>query len=248
MVRLKYTLAILGFSLLNSLLFAQQTIMVGPFEKVIVSPYIRITFVEGAEEKVFIEKCAVDPSKLTVETNGQTLRIYLEGAKETPKWNTNTGKRYDDSNPMYFGTVVEATITYKNLKEVSLRGDEEQVFKGMLRTNDFRLKVYGNSEVVFEAVDMDQFRATLYGDNSLLVKAGNIASQQYTVYGVSTVDSRNIKSNTGKLTTYGEANYYVHASDEIKSTLFGEATLYYKGNPVVSKGMNFGDMRMSRLD
>jgi hypothetical protein len=248
MVRLKCTLALLGISLLNNLGFARQTIDVGAFEKVIISPYIRVTFVEGAEEKVFIEKCTVDPSKLTVETNGQTLRIYLEGAKETPKWNTNTSKWYDDSDPMYFGTVVEATITYTKLKEVSLRGDDVQVFKGLLRANDFRLKVYGNSEVVFESVDVHQFRATLYGDNSLLVKAGSIGSQHYTVYGVSTVDSRNIKSHTGKLTTYGEANYYVHASEEIKSTLFGEATLHYKGNPVVSKGMNFGDMRMARLD
>lgn len=248
MQRMSFTLAFLALFMVNSFLFAQKTVTVPSFEKVIVSPYIRVNFVEGPEEKVFIESCSVDPSKLVIESNNQTLRIYLEGAKETPKWNTTTGKKYNDSNPMYFGTVVEATITYKTLREVSLRGDEKQFFKGLLAENDFRLKVYGNSEVVFEKVDVEEFKATLYGDNSLLVKAGNIGSQHFTVYGVSTVDTREIKSSVGKLTTFGEANYYVYATDEIKSTLFGEATLFYKGNPVFSNGINVGGLHTTRLD
>ena len=247
MARLKYSLTIVASFLMLNLL-AQNSKIVDRFDKVIVSPYIQVNFVEGAEERVSIESCTVDPSKLYVEVNDQTLRIYLEGAKETPKWNTHTGKKYEDDGQLYYGTVVKATITYKRLEEVSLRGDEDQRFLGLLKAEDFRLKVYGNSEVMFDEVDMEKCHATFYGENSLVIKSGKITTQQYTVYGISRIECQEISSNSCKLTTYGEADYYVHASNEIKLTLFGEANLYYKGNPVISKGLNFGDMRIARLD
>lgn len=196
---------------------------------------------EGTEERVTIESCTVDPSKLFVEVNGQTLRIYLEGAKETPKWN-------DDDEHLYWGTVIKATVTYRRLAEVSLRGDEDQLFKGLLKAGSFRLKIYGNSEVIFEAVDLGDCHASLYGENTLVIKSGKIDKQHYTVYGTSTIDCKEITNYTSKLTTYGEADYYMNASNEIKLALFGEANLYYKGNPVISKSLKFGDMKVARLD
>jgi hypothetical protein len=247
MVHLKYALTMVASMVIHSLI-AQNSRIVDPFDKVIVSPYIEVVFVEGPEERVTIESCSVDPAKLFVEVNGQTLRIYLEGAKETPKWNPYSGKKYEDYEPLYVGTVVKATVTYKRLSEVSLRGDEDQVFRGLLKAKDFRLKVYGNSEVTFEEVEMDEYHATLYGDNTLAMKSGKIASQHFTVYGVSRIECKEITTNTSKLTTYGEADYYVNASDEIKMTLFGEANLYYKGNPIISRKLNFGEMSVVRLD
>jgi hypothetical protein len=94
---------------------------------------------------------------------------------------------------------------------------------------------------------MNECHATFYGENLLFIKSGKIAFQHYTVYGTSKIDCQEISNNKSNLTTYGEANYYVQASDEIKLTLFGEANLYYKGNPIISRGMNFGDMKVVRL-
>ena len=50
------------------------------FNKVIVSPYIQVTFVQGDKEGVAINDMIVDSSKLNVEVNNGTLRIYLDGA------------------------------------------------------------------------------------------------------------------------------------------------------------------------
>ncbi|MCU0403215.1 MAG: DUF2807 domain-containing protein [Chitinophagaceae bacterium] len=248
MARTTFTLTIMASILIHGLLFAQHSSLVDPFDKVIVSPYIQVDFVEGPQEMVTIGHCAVDPSKLFVEVNGRTLRIYLEGAKETPKWHSNSGNDYSEKDPIYQGTVVKATIVYKNLREVSLRGDEDQLFKGLLKAQDFRLKVYGNSDVIFERVEIEDYHASLYGENYLLIKSGKIASQNFTVYGVSTIDSRDMVCSNSKLTTYGEAEYYVHAEDEIRFSLFGEASLFYKGNPVIYKKLNVGDMRIARLN
>ena len=61
---------------------AQTTTALDHFDKVIISPHIEVTFIEGNEESVTIEKCIVDKGKLNIEVNNKTLRIYLDGAKE----------------------------------------------------------------------------------------------------------------------------------------------------------------------
>lgn len=57
--------------------FTQKTITVDNFDKVIISPFIQATFVEGNEEKVEIANCSVDDKLLNIEVNGSTLRIFL---------------------------------------------------------------------------------------------------------------------------------------------------------------------------
>src|ERR1700753_4149671 len=57
---------------------------VAHFHKVIVSPYIKVTFVQGDQESVTINNIIVDSSKLHVEVHGGTLRLYLDGAKDLP--------------------------------------------------------------------------------------------------------------------------------------------------------------------
>ena len=84
MLKLKFYLTILvvfGFKTT----FAQTTTAVNHFNKVIVSPHVQVTFIEGNEESVTIEKSTVSNDKINIEVNGKTLRIYLDGAKEITK-------------------------------------------------------------------------------------------------------------------------------------------------------------------
>src|SRR6266487_5932506 len=78
--------------LLTGIAATAQTKMVDHFTKVIVSPYIQVTFVEGDEESVTINKIKVDEKKLHIEVNNTTLRIYLEGAKDIPKYEKDHSK------------------------------------------------------------------------------------------------------------------------------------------------------------
>ena len=55
---------------------AQNTTHVDHFDKVVVSPNIEVTFIEGNEEKVTIEKSTVSDDKINIKVNGKTLRIY----------------------------------------------------------------------------------------------------------------------------------------------------------------------------
>ena len=227
---------------------AQTTIRVDHFDKVIVSPHIEVTFVEGDEEKVTIDNSTVAQDKINIAVHGKTLRIYLDDAKEVVK----TEKIYEDGKevkrPIYTGTVVSATVTYKKLGELSVRGEETIVCKSALKGDKFRLKIYGESEVYLNEVNLSELKTTIYGESSLIIKAGSVTEQRYTAYGESTVNSLNINSHKTKITAYGESNFQLNVSDEIKLSSYGEAVVDYKGNAAINKGLNFGEVRINKLD
>jgi hypothetical protein len=227
---------------------AQTTTAVSHFDKVIISPYIEVTFVEGNQESVTIERSTVDKEKINIEVNNKTLRVYLDDAKELTKNKKVYTNGYKEKQPIYKGTVVTATVTYKTMNELSVRGEETQVCKSLLTGDKFRLKIYGESNVILTQVDLGELHTTIYGETILEIKAGSIHHQRYTTYGESKINSLAVNSNTTRITAYGESNFQVNSSDEIKITAIGEAKLEYKGSAVVNKGLHIGEMQIAKLD
>ena len=228
--------------------FGQTTTNVKHFDKVIVSPHIEVVFVEGNEEKVTVEKSTVSDDKINIEVNGKTLRIYLDDAKEVEKTETVYENGNKVKHPIYKGTVVTATVMYKNLEELSVRGEETIVCQSLLKGEKFDLKIYGESEVYLNEVNLGKLKTILYGESILVIKAGSIKEQKYTAYGESKINSLAINNNTTKITAYGESNFQINASQEIKLTAFGESALAYKGNPTINKGINIGEVKINKVD
>ncbi len=234
--------------LVTTTALAQTTTQVNHFDKVIVSPHIQVTFVEGNEESVTIEKSTVDKEKIKMEVNNNTLRIYLEGAKEITKNKKSYDNGYKEKLPLYNGTVVTATITYKTLDNLSIRGEETIVCKSPLRGDKFNLKIYGESEVILNEVHLGELQTTLYGESLLEIKSGDIKNQRYTAYGESKVNSLGINGNTSRIIAYGEPDFRLNVADAIKITSYGDANLKYQGTPVITKGINIGDVNIDKID
>jgi hypothetical protein len=225
-----------------------QTTRVSQFNKIIISPHIQVTFVQGDEEKVSIEKSSVSNDKINIEVNGKTLRIYLDDAKEVTKNETVYEDGRETKRPIYKGTVVIATLTYNTLDELSVRGEEDMLCKSLLKGDEFRLKLYGETRMVLNKVSLGNLNTTIYGESSLEIKSGSITDQKYTAYGESKINSAGVAGNTAKLTAYGEAAFQVNVKDEIKITSFGNAKLKYKGNPTITKGLNIGGVEIAKID
>ncbi len=226
--------------------FGQTTTQVNQFSKAIISPNIQVTFIEGNEEAVTIEKSTVSNDKIHIEVKDKTLRIYLDGQKELPK-NETIHKNGDKQKEFaYKGTVVTATVRYKILSDLSIRGEETQVCKSTLKGKKFKLKIYGESHVILDDVSLDQLQATLYGESTLEIKFGIIKDQRYISYGESVVNSFGIDNNKTKIIAYGESNFKINASDAIKTTAYGGARLEYKGSAEINKGITIGMLRLRK--
>ena len=234
--------------LLIAVAASAQTKTTSPFNKIIVSPYIQVTLVQGDEESVTVNEIHVDASKLHIEVNDKTLRIYLEGAKDLPKNEKDYSSGYKETHPLYKNTSVVATITYKKLNALSLRGEEHQLCKSPINGDKFMLKIYGESNVTFNEMNLQQLAATLYGEGTLEIKAGSVKDQKYVSYGESKVNTLAINSTTARVTAYGRAEFKLNVTDRIKVTSFGESELSYKGNAYIEKGLHFGDMVIAKLD
>ncbi|HEY5370981.1 MAG TPA: head GIN domain-containing protein [Hanamia sp.] len=228
--------------------FAQTTTNVKPFTKVTISPNIQVTFIQGDKESVTIEHSTVSKDSIHIEVNDNILRIYLQGQKELPKNETTHQNGHKEKKSVYEGTVVTATVTYKTLNDLSIRGEETQLCKSMLTGDNFKLKIYGESHVIFDQVNLGKLQTTLYGEGSLETKSGTIKDQRFIAYGEGQVKNFAIKSNTAKITAYGEADFQINASESIRITSYGEAKLEYKGNAVINKGLNIGNVKIIKLD
>ena len=226
-----------------------QTRPVDHFHKVIVSPYIEVTFVQGDEESVTINHSIVDSNKLHVEVRGGTLRLYLDGAKDLPH---NQQDYERDGNwqghPLYPKHAIVATVVYKKLDALSLRGEENFLVRSPLLARKFRLREYGETTVILTEAHINKMHGTLYGECSVDIKAGVVNRQNFTCYGEGKINTTAITGQKAKVTTFGEAEFRVNVSDLIKITAFGDAKVCYRGNPEIVKGIHFGGVDVQKLD
>ncbi|MCH9660865.1 MAG: DUF2807 domain-containing protein [Bacteroidetes bacterium] len=225
-------------------MLAQRTVNVESFNKVIISPHIEVTFVEGITESILVENSQVADDKLNIEVAGKTLRVYLEGTKNIPKNKKEYVNGHKIKRPLYKGTQATVTITYVSINEASLRGEERISFQSRFDQEKLRLKIYGESRISFSEVKLDEMHTTIYGESILKMKAGTITKQKIVAYGESKVDMEEISNKETTVTAYGEAEFVLNASDKIKVTAFGEAVIGYKGSPIIKKGINIGDVQI----
>lgn len=224
-----------------------KTISVKHFNKVIVSPHIQVVFRQGDEESVRIESTNVSHDKINIEVKGRTLRLYLEDAKMVTKTEKAHNNQRKGKKAIYKGTQVTVVVTYKNLEELSLRGEETFVCESPLALERFRLKIYGESQVYINEVKLHMLYATIYGESYLEIKAGTIAHQKFTAYGESKINALGVNNKTTKITAYGEGSFRLNISENLKVTAYGEAIVAYEGNPEVHKGIVIGEAIIQKI-
>lgn len=246
MIRIVYLVIALSLFFVQ-FIFSQDVRAVESFNKVIVSPYIQVSFIEGAEESVTIESNATEDENLHIEVKGETLHIYLKDAKLFPMEEKITEKGKIVDRIQYDPATVKAIITYKTLNEISVRGEEDFEFQSPLKGENFLLTVYGSSYVSLNEVALKQLRATLYGESKLEIKAGNVQTQRYISYGTSIVDAFAITSEDARIIAYGEGRFKINAGQRIKITAYGDSTLKYTGKAAIKKGVNIGNLIIEKI-
>ncbi|WP_010182189.1 head GIN domain-containing protein [Aquimarina agarilytica] len=232
---------ILSFNFLQS-----QTFKVENFNKISIHPHIQVDFIHGDTNEVVINSISVPEEKLTVEVENNTLQLYLEGAKIFTKKEKKDWDKH--RKPIYKGTIVKATITFKYLEDLSLKGEEDFTLKNAFKSDELDMYVYGASSIRFNELELDNFKAVMYGEAQLTIEKGRVDYQKFTAYGAANVNSEKVSNKRSKIMAYGEAKFNLNVSDELKVSSFGEATIRYTGNPKIEKGLNLGETTITRID
>ena len=235
------------FVLFSTAMLAQNsTISVSNFDTVTISPHISVTFKQGTEESVVVESLTEPIEKLNVEVKKNNLSIYLEGARITTKNEKEKTEYYTRSKPIYKGTVAKLVVTYKDINTLDLRGEEQFYFEDTIETEKLKLKIFGASEVNMNSVNVSTLAATLYGESHFEIMSGTTNKQRIIAYGETTVNTQNVESKETKLTAYGSGTFQLNVADKLKVSSYGEATIVYKGNPDVNRGIVLGETKIVR--
>lgn len=221
---------------------------VGPFDKVIVSPYIQVTFKKGEKASVVLENITVPQEKLFVDVSNNTLHLYLEGAKTIPKNEKVKQGNNKTKVPLYNNTTAKMTVTYQELRALSLRGEEKFLFENPLAAVEFKLSLYGEIRLDIPKVTFDRLDMDLFGENELEIKSGKINDNKITSYGENEVEMIGVESEQANISSYGDAEITLFVNKEIKLTAYGETHLEYKGQPLIKKGIVIGETTVKQTN
>ncbi|MFK7812636.1 MAG: head GIN domain-containing protein [Maribacter sp.] len=241
------TLVVFAFLCVPHISNAQKVTQVDSFDKVIVSPHLEVVLVEGDEESVKIENAKVSEDKINIIVEGKTLRLFLDGAKTVTKSKRVEKGEGNWKQSIYNGTKATATITYKSLKTLSIRGEEIVKCESPIAQKALKLMIYGESKVYFNSITTEDLTVAIYGESYLEVQGGDVGKQVYRAYGESEVNTLDMENTSTKITAYGESNFRVNVSDRLKVTCYGETKINYKGEAHVDKGIVIGEARIRKI-
>ena len=225
----------------------EKTYPVQSFEKIIVSPHIEVNLVQGEKESVKIENAKVSFDKINIAVEGKALRIYLDGAKTVTKSEKYQNDDWTGKRSIYDGTMMTATITYKTLKALSIRGEEIVKALSPMNQDKLKLSIYGESKVYFNSLTTKELTVSIYGESYLEIESGSVDRQVYRAYGESEVNTSEMDNKSTKITAYGESNFRVNVSDRLKVTCYGESSINYKGEAAVDKGIVIGEAEIRKI-
>ena len=247
-MKFKILIFLMSILFLNGTLNAQKTIKLeSDFDKIIVSPHIEAIFKKGDEPSIEILDINVPVQKFSYELYKGTLQVYLEGAKTYTKNKKIMIRNAERKVHLYKGRVAKVIITYTEVKIFSLRGEEKISFQTPLIKKECTLRIYGKSEVTINTVDVDRLDVSIYGDSLLNMEKGYVKRQKITAYGASKVMASDVISEETKLTAYGDGIFKVNVSEKIKVSSYGEATVLYKGDAVLKKGIVLGESTIRKV-
>lgn len=218
------------------------------FDRIVASQYVSVILEKGEKESIRLVYSGVDPEVVNVKVKRKKLHIYLDDAKLVGKQDKYyyNGAKYTRSR--YRGSSVTAYITYKELRGLEIRGEEELVCNGAINADKFKLKVYGESEVTLSSLQTNRFKASIFGTNKIEIKAGTAGHQLYRLFGENKIDTQNLSSNTAASRIYGEGRLTLNANDELKITAFGEPEIRLSGPAHINKNIILGraDIKVKR--
>jgi hypothetical protein len=247
-MKLKLIIFFTSLLFVNSSLNAQSKIKLKqPFDKIIVSPHIEAVFKKGSEPSIEIVDINVPVEKFKYELHKGILQIFLEGAKTYTKNKKEVVRNSKRKVPLYRGRVVKVIITYVDVKIFSLRGEEKIIFQTPLVQKECILRIYGKSEVTINSIEVDKLNVSIYGDSFLIMEKGSIKKQKITAYGASKVMASGVTSNETKITAYGDGIFKFNVLEKIKVISYGEATVLYKGNAKLKKGIVIGASTIRKI-
>ncbi len=210
------------------------------FEKIIVSPKINLVLAKGDHENIRLVYDNVSLSQINVLITGKTLHLFLDHARVVDTRKKIYHNNHTSRVSIYQNANITAYVTYRDLKRLEVRGEEEVTCDSLIAGEKFKLKAYGEAEITLAKVTADKFKASLYGRNKVRINAGATEQQTFRLFGENRIDTRMMESVNASSRIYGEGRLAITATNRFHLTSFGEPYVEVNGLPEIRKGIMIG--------
>jgi hypothetical protein len=217
-----------------------------PFTKIIASPRVNVILVKGEQESIRLVYSGVSENFINIEVNGKTLHIYLDYAKKVEKNIKNYRGNGHSWEGIYKGATITAYVTYRNLKLLEMRGNQNLTCEGAIDSERFTLRAYGENQITLASLKTEYFKASLYGENDLKIKSGKVLEQRYRIFGENKIDTREMKSEYTSTSIFGVGNLKINSTEEVRVNAFGEPKIYVDGGGHINRRLIFGRAQIVR--
>ena len=214
------------------------------FTRIIASPHINLILRKGETESIRIATDNVSRSKINIEVTRKTLHIYLDGARKIEKQERHGNHR--GTHGEYEGVSVTAYVTYKDLDGLEIMGQQELTCYDALEAPEFTLRAYGENEINLASLKTEYFRVAMYGANKLRILAGKVIEQRYKLYGENDINTLEMKSVYTSTSIFGEGDLRVNSAREVRINAFGEPNIQVNGGARVNKQLVIGRATIRR--
>ena len=215
------------------------------FNSITVSPKINLILEQGSKESIRLVYNRVSPDKINIEVKGKKLRIYLDDARTIEKHEKTDNY---SKQSIYRDVNITAYVTYVNLNDLEIRGEQELTCLSPIRSENFALRAYGENDITLSHLKTANLQVSLYGENKLTIEDGKAQYQKYRLFGENKIDTRKLRSYSTKATTYGTSKIKLNTDDQLRVNAFGESQISYTGSAHVDKGIVIGENQISRID
>ncbi len=219
------------------------------FNKIVASPRINVVLEKGDQESIRLVCNNVPVSKVNVTVSGHKLQIYLDHARmvEKQEYVQCDEHRHRDGRhkrSIYHDASVTAYVTYKELRQIEVRGEQEFTCQDNISADKLKLTAYGEADITLAGVQSKKFKVSLFGENKLTVNSGATDRQVYRLIGENKINTRALASSTALTRIIGEGRLSLAATSEVSIRAIGEPEIRVAGSPVISKGMILGHARI----
>ena len=136
---------------------------------------------------------------------------------------------------------VHATVTYNQINTIVVRGDEQVICHDNIKNDVFRLRAYGESELIFQYVEAKNLTTKLYGENKLEIQSGEITGYKSRLYGENKIELENIHVQKTKCTSFGESKLDCNSDDKFRVSSFGESRFTQYGKAKIRRVIALGE-------
>ncbi len=211
-----FVIVVLSFVLLNCSIKAQK-------EKRDVYGFNDITYtlpgtleiIQSDKESLELEGNSDDLEKIITKVDGNTLKIY------TKNHSNGLGN-------------VKVYVSVIDLKEMSVAGSGDVIFKSKLETDRLELDLSGSGNIQCENLICGYNETNIAGSGDVFLGGEAKDKVELNIAGSGDIRAENLKTREVEVNIAGSGSAKVWVTDNLETNIIGSGDVYYKGNPLVN--------------